>query len=494
MLSSTLNPPNPQRLTEASSFRAISQATPFWFGNLAHLYLEIKLDLAELEGTESSSKARQAHDYIRKAADVCHSVGSFLGGQVLEIHGRTIHVGLEYSSSTEIGERMKLASGLIHVLLERTYGSGGPDGWRIAGDHAATLTVTSEGIHQDTSLVSLSPAANFPAKQLAKKKVPVWTAGLNIDQKWSLTHLEELAEEYRCRETVNEFVPGRRNLVQMVAASNSELINFASSKAIRQVVTAQAAPVGDPSPEELYSCYGFVLSMDLDGFTKRVAQVALGSLDEKRRLAEDFLDIMRRTASFAENHTDTFIQFPFAGDNAIFAVTADSLDDYRRRKKVSAVKIALEWEVAMGDRARAAGYGGWGQSLAGGGVPHGNSKGNLHVAGILLGGRRYLVGVGPGMRHARQGFVHVDPSPKELAMFRADIADLDDRLKKDFYDCATPLSERSSNYKKAVLSSLKKTLSEIEADRIRAVQSVSQTKIVLPSAAVVTSRPYGWVE
>jgi len=280
----------------------------------------------------------------------------------------------------------------------------------------------------------------------------------------------------------------------MVAASNSELIHFASSKAIRQVVTAQAAPVGDPSPEDLYSCYGFILSMDLDGFTRRVANAALGSMDDKRRLAEDFLDIMRRTAAFAANHPDTFIQFPFAGDNAIFAVTADSLDDYRRRKKVSAVVIALEWEVAMGDRARAAGYGGWGQSLAGGGIPHGNSKGNLHVAGILLGGRRYLIGVGPGMRHARQGFVHVDPSPKELAMFRSDIADLDDRLKKDFYDCATPLSDRSANYKKAQLSSLKKTLAEIEAARIRAVQSVSQTKIVLPSAAVVTSRPYGWTE
>lgn len=493
MLSPTLIPTDPRHLVEASSFRAISQSTPFWFGNLAHLYLEIKLDLAELEGAESSSKARQAHDYIRKAADVCHAVGSYLGGQVLEIHGRTIHVGLEYSSSSEIGDRMKFASGLIHVLLERTYGSGGPDGWRIAGDHAATLTVTSEGIHQDTSLVSLSPAANFPAKQLARKKVPVWTAGLNIDQKWSLTALDELAENYRCREIVKEVIPGRRNLVEMVAASNSELIHFASSKQIRQVVTAQAAPVGNPSSEELYSCYGFVLSMDLDGFTRRVAAAALGTQADKRMLAEDFLDIMRRTATFAANHPDTFIQFPFAGDNAIFAVTADSVEDYKRRKKVSAVEIALEWELAMGDRARSAGYGGWGQSLAGGKVPHGNSKGNLHVAGILLGGRRFLVGVGPGMRHARQGFAHVDPTPKELAMFREDIADLDDRLKKDFYDCATPLSDRSANYKKATLASLKKTLADIEADRNRAVQSVSQTKFVLPSAAVVTSRPYGWV-
>ena len=484
------HPPALQRLVEASSFRSISKAAPFWFGNLAHLYLEIRLNLDELEGAESARKAEQAHDYIRMAAEVCHAVSTYLGGQVLEIHGRTIHIGLEYASEAEIGDRMKEASGFIHVLLERTYGSGGPDGWRIAGDHAPTLTVTSEGIHQDTSLVSLSPAANFPAKQLGRKRVPRWTAGLNINQKWGVHSLEDLATAYRCRQRVQELVTGGRTLVQLVEAANAETINFASSKAIRQV-SAQAAPLGNPSADSLFSCYGFVLSMDLDGFTKRVAQAAVGSLDDKRKLAEDFLDIMRRAAAFAERHPDTFIQFPFAGDNAIFAVTADTLEDYKTRKKLSPVKTALEWEETMGDRARAAGYGGWGQSLAGGGTPHGNSKGNLHVAGILLGDRRFLVGIGPGMRHARQGFTHVDPSPKELAMFRADIADLHECLRKEFYDCSTPLSDRSSNYKKAELSGLKKALAEVEAEQRRAVQSVSQPKIVLPSAAVVTHRPYG---
>ncbi|GAA5127245.1 hypothetical protein JIN84_08960 [Luteolibacter yonseiensis] len=489
MLAPTFTPTQ-NRLVEAATFRSISQTNPFWFGNLAHLYLELRLNLDELEGAESSRKAQQAHEYIRKAAEVCHVVAGQLNGQVLEIHGRTIHIGLEYSSSAEIGERMKEASGLIHILLGRTYGSGGPDGWRIAGDHAATLTVTSEGIHQDTSLVSLSPAANFPAKQLARKKVPRWYAGLNLDQKWAVYSLDELAETCKSRKRVDEIFPGQRNLVQLVEAANAQTINFSSSKAIRQI-SAQAAPLGNPGANDLYSCYGFVLSMDLDGFTKRVARAAVGSMDDKRKLAEDFLDIMRRAAAFAERHPDTFIQFPFAGDNAIFAVTAENLEDYKARKKVTPVKTAVEWEQAMGDRARDAGYGGWGQSLAGGGTPHGNSKGNLHVAGILLGGRRFLIGIGPGMRHARQGFVHVDPSPKELAMYRPDIADLHERLKKEFYDCPTPLSDRSSNYKKAQLSNLSKALSEVEAERVRVVQSVAQPKIVLPSAAVITHRPFG---
>lgn len=357
MLTPTFTP-SQNRPVEAASFRSISQTNPFWFGNLAHLYLELRLNLDELEGAESSRKAQQAHEYIRKAAEVCHVVAGQLNGQVLEIHGRTIHIGLEYLSSAEIGERMKEASGLIHILLGRAYGSGGPDGWRIAGDHAATLTVTSEGIHQDTSLVSLSPAANFPAKQLARKKVPRWCAGLNLDQKWAVYSLDELAETCKSRKRVDEIFPGQRNLVQLVEAANAQTINFSSSKAIRQI-SAQAAPLGNPGANDLYSCYGFVLSMDLDGFTKRVAQAAIGSMDDKRKLAEDFLDIMRCAAAFAERPPDTFIQFPFAGDNAIFAVTADSLDDDKTRKKVTPVKTALEWEEAMGNRARDAGYGGW---------------------------------------------------------------------------------------------------------------------------------------
>jgi transcriptional regulator with XRE-family HTH domain len=138
----------------------------------------------------------------------------------------------------------------------------------------------------------------------------------------------------------------RKKFAQMDEAASAETINFASSKAIRQV-SAQAAPLGNPSTESLFSFYGFVLSMDLDGFTKRVAQAAVGSMDDKRKLAEDFLDIMRRAAAFAESHPDSFIQFPFAGDNAIFAVTADTLADYITRKKVNPVKTALEWEESV---------------------------------------------------------------------------------------------------------------------------------------------------
>ena len=69
MLTPPYSPTN-HRLIEASSFREISKAAPFWFGNLAHLYLEIRLNLDELEGAESTRKAEQAHGYIRKGAGI----------------------------------------------------------------------------------------------------------------------------------------------------------------------------------------------------------------------------------------------------------------------------------------------------------------------------------------------------------------------------------------------------------------------------------------
>ena len=54
---------------KAASVRSISSESPFWFGNLIHVYLELRLKVQDLEGAESVSKAKLALEYIRKAAD-----------------------------------------------------------------------------------------------------------------------------------------------------------------------------------------------------------------------------------------------------------------------------------------------------------------------------------------------------------------------------------------------------------------------------------------
>jgi hypothetical protein len=59
-----MNPSLKPRLVEASSYRGISSSNPFWFGNLIHLYLDLKLGMS-LEGADGVENARRAQKYIR---------------------------------------------------------------------------------------------------------------------------------------------------------------------------------------------------------------------------------------------------------------------------------------------------------------------------------------------------------------------------------------------------------------------------------------------
>lgn len=450
------------------------------------------MNVQELEGAESVEKAKQALEYIRKAADAAHLTCEVFEGQVLEIHGRTLHLGLLYGSDDEVEAKLKGAAALLHVLLGRAYGSGGPDGWKMAGAHAPTLTIESAGIHDDTSLVSLSPAANYPAKALGKGLVPLWNLGSSIKGKWGCDSLDDLVVEYGAKALAARAFPGRKALVEEVMEKRAKVVNFSSLSEIRQV-NLSAVPVGgnglEPTVDRPFSCFGFVLSMDLDGFTRRVDIAAHGTDADQLKLAEDFLEIMEDAAEFARKHPEWFIQFPFAGDNAIFGVTAPNISEFGVLKKRKPVEIAVEWESAMGEKARKAGFGGWGQAAAAGGIPHGNSKGNLHVGGIVLGARRFLVGIGPGMRYSRQAFVHVSPEMDEQAMSSLDTGDLHPQLAKEFSECGSNNGGTSAYYRKAKLGALAKAVEAIQLAEKQQVAKLAFPSIQLTGTSV-PNRPY----
>lgn len=469
-------------LVEASSYRGISSSNPFWYGNLIHLYLDLKLGL-QLEGAEGVENARKAQRYIREAAEASQVVCDLFGGQVLEIHGKTLHLGLEVQDSNSVADQMKGAAALLHILLEKSYRGNGPSSWRMAADHGFTLTVSSESVHDDTSLVSLSPAANLPAKKLGKQGVVgPKQLGANVNGVWNVEDLPVLVARYRSR------LIAEQEQVRRLDESHASVFNF-SALSEGQLVTAQAAPVGDPNEENLLSVHAMVMSADLDGFTARVAEASNGTIDDKRRLAEEFLETMRLAAAFAHERKEELIQFPFAGDNAIFAIVSKTADDYEKLKKVVPIETALAWEDEMGNRARSARYRGWAQVAAGGAKPHGNSKGNLHVSGIRLNGRRFLIGIGPGMRHAREGFVQVDPSAKHIAMWKEDISGLHPFLGEVFEPCRSENADISALYKMATFDDLRDAMARLNQEKFRSVSVLSENKISLATGQVA-HRPH----
>jgi hypothetical protein len=477
-----MNPTPKPSLIEASSYRGISSSNPFWFGNLIHLYLDLKLGMS-LEGADGVENARRAQKYIRQAAEAAQVVCDVFPGQVLEIHGKTVHLGLEVGKPEEVEHQMKGAAALLHVLLERSYRGNGPS-WRMAADHGMTLTVQSQGIHEDTSLVSLSPAANLPAKKLGKGAVQIWQLGSNVHGVWRVEDLNDLAKKFSGLELAE-----KQSLFESLVGNRASIYNFSALSEVGQLVTAQAAPVGEPTEQNMLSVHAMVMSADLDGFTARVAEAAAGSLDDKRRLAEDFLGTMRLAESFAKERKEKLIQFPFAGDNAIFGIVSNSADDYLRMKKVTPVEMAVAWEDLMGDRARNARYKGWAQVSAGGEKPHGNSKGNLHISGIRLNGRRFLIGIGPGMRFAREGFVQVNPSAKQLAMWKEDVSDLNPILGGAFESCPSRDADVSSVYKMASFEGLRLAMKKFNEEKYKSVSVLTDAKIPL-ATGTVSHRPH----
>ena len=482
-------------LFETRSLSGLSAGHSYFVGDLVHLYLELKLGVS-MDGNQAKDESKKALGYIAKAADASFLTAEEFGGKVLEIQGRMLHLAFPYTGGEDALTKILDASGCLHGLLKAVYGSGGPDGWRMAADFGTTIALQCPGIHGDTSIVSLSIAANRPAKKLGSRTV-LGTKAVAVGDlcyfngtSWRTENLDEILRQRASRriEASDGFF-GSISLKDRVLVRKAQIASFRTAAQI----SAQAAPFGSsgsgpPTAGEPLSRYGIVLSMDLDGFSASVVRASKSPLQAKR-LAEEFYEIMVESAKFANEHPLDFVQFPFAGDNAIFALIAKDQTSYAEMKKVAHVRVAVEWEERMGQLVRASLFGGWAQVTAAGDVPHGNSSGNIHIAKVEMENRGFLVAVGPGVRYAREGFSQVSPSPESLAIFKEDLKYLDQMLRKKFGYCQSNNGVTSSNFEVATIDDLKMGLKEIDTEKAKAIARYASVSIPMGSSSVV-ARPF----
>lgn len=469
---------------QSKSLSDLSTGQAFYVGNLVHLYLELKLGL-ELDGNEAKEHSKRALNYIASAADAAFLTAEEFGGRVLEIQGKTLHLAFPYSIREDAVATIQDAAGCLHGLLLTVYRGGGPQGWKMAADFGVTIAIQCPGIHGDTSVVSLSPAANKPAKKLGVGDVALNELCYFNGYDWRTESLEVLLMRHgKARIEKSGLLHG--SLKDRVMVRRAKVATYRSAAAI----SAQAAPISSPgglapTSNDPMSRFGIVVSMDLDGFSAAVLE-ASKSIELARRLAEDFYQIMMEAARFAKEHDFEFVQLPFAGDNAIFAVVAEDHRTYAKLKKVSAARVAVEWELRMGPLATKSRFGGWAHVTAGGEVPHGNSSGNLHIAKIQVDDREFIVAVGPGIRYSREGFTQVSPSPGTLAMFSDDLKDLDPLLRERFKPCKSFNGAASSNYQIARIDDIKRGFDKVR-ERDEAVRKFASVSVAMGSGRVLSS-------
>lgn len=435
-----------ERVADLGSFRRASASSlQFLPQDLAHIYVKLEFEHT-IENARSSDDARGFLRSVARAATAADLLARNLGGALLEVQGSLLHIAIP----TKKEAVLKLA-GDLHGVFSPVFGDAGRrvKGWRMAADCGKTLVVEGRGVHGDSSYVSLGQSANRPAKHLYAEMA----VATEDDRRLKRHHIAIRAGDTWKHVPLASLPRTLSEATSIVEAARDGTldIDFRAFHGSGGGFQAQAAPVhgpgGSPIADRPQIYFGWVMRCDLDGFTARV-QKCLDDDEDLEALAREFGTIMDEAAAFVERNQAVMIQLPWAGDNFTAAAVFTSKANYDEMLPSRLVELSLDFEKEMAQSARDAGFGGWAQAVAGGEV-HGNSNGNVYVASVSLGSRRFLVGVGEGFGRSAQAFVDIAPDTQTIVAYEPDWARTTADYRGEFKRLRTGAGEVSSLFRGA---------------------------------------------
>lgn len=467
-----------ERAADLGQFRELqAKGKPTFFPQqLSHVYL--KLDFKpQYENATTAEDARGFLRSVARAAMAAALIAERYDGFLLEVQGSTIHVGLP------LAKEAQSFAGDLHTALQIVFNDrqSRVNWWCMTVDAGKTLIVPGRGVHGDESLVSLGRSANEPAKHLyAQLELPPEKRAL---KPFHVGIHDPKADRWRC---VNlETLPAYLTEAKSIAAEARRIeptLRYFEAIGAQRMVTAQAMPIGSPSPDKPHTYFGWVMRTDLDGFSARVEE-CYDNNEKLVQLAQEFMGLMDAAAAFVELHEEMLVQLPWAGDNFTAAAVFAAKSDYDSAAPKRLVELSLDFEKEMKADARACGFGGWAHGVAGGLVQW-NTAGNVYLAGIELSGRRFLVGAGEGVGRSTQAFGDINPKAGEIVLYVEDWKRLDQRYKDAFKPAMTRRQEESSLYRKSTADALR-------GARSRQASVAVTTPVTFPrETRQVSSRPY----
>lgn len=470
--------------------RTAGSPWPFAPLPLEHIY--VKLDFKQRY--ENAGNAEDARGFLRsvtRAGILAHRLATRHDGQLLELQGSTLHVGIPSADTAGGLSRARVLVeyvAALHAALRAAFHDprSRVEGWRMTVDGGRTLVVAGRGVHGDASWVSLGTAANRPAKHLYSqlylperlRALKRFTVGVFDPHtgRWRHEDLDSLAAGPSQARTITETLSGV-----------SPQLDY--SMGLGRVL-ADALPIGprgtplSPSVERPDAHFGWVLRADLDGFTARVDR-CFGDDGALLNLAEQFYGIMDAAADFVGQGTgETLAQLPWAGDNFTVAAVFPTHSQYREAIPRRLVELSLDFEKEMAGLATGGGFAGRAHGVAGGEV-HGNAGGNVYLAGAEVEDRRFLVGAGEGFGRSTQAFTDLNPRAGQLALYTPDwhrlAPDYQERFRQGTNQCGEP----STLYRVADIRTLL-------AGRAHRATVAAPTIVTLPQgrSRPVATRPY----
>lgn len=366
-----------------------------------HIYCELR-PTAKLEIAESDAKALKYLQVIEEYANHGVRAAAPFGVALLELQGNVLHFfkqgEAEVDPAIEAIQFVYLFTTTLYEELKPDLGDEW-DGFASCIDHGRSIIVR-HGSDAKASTVSLSPAANRPAKQLLYGKTPAgcldvpseWAKGLGLPwtgRQWVTINLRDRERMPLFNRVEN---PQRRQeLLTLIREYRANVrrrgVQGVSLLENRQLFAPAAFTVTAP-----HRVQAFCLRPDLDGFSAVVKTAFEQGEKAVERVARGFAEILD-FGDYMEHSTPGSIRLPWAGDCATLLVPPTNFSPTNLPRWVD---VTRKWQsfAAGTPEAKARGRSNIFQNVKWAvGACHGAAGMNV-VAPIQAQGRSFLVGAG----------------------------------------------------------------------------------------------------
>lgn len=302
-----------------------------------YVYLELKRSLLLTSINDERQKGLQI---IEAFVDGIEKLAKSKKGEILEVQDKIVHVFFP-TNEENYSQILNFVKTLDYVLEAKVRRLAGDNFIKLvySASYGKTLFIKSESAQRDCSIISLSPAANIPAKHL-------WA---NIDAFTDSTFLYCNSELSR--------IEKQENLKSIVFEETSEnlkksvLCNNRGMTVTAKVPDANAPEYLQPTIKDPETVYAGCIRADMDGFTKRVQESFSGVSHEKlESLANEFYKITLFAKEFCSSYRqDGFqiVQMNWAGDCFTALLTRKISNDYQQDRKFLYAKFICDFESAM---------------------------------------------------------------------------------------------------------------------------------------------------
>ena len=388
-----------------------------------HLYS--KLDLA-VEYTDSAIKEDRSKNLklLGDFTNVFREIVVASGGELLEAQGSVVHGFIPDGNQDS-----EVAQEALETLMEyvrRKIQSRAGDAYRkctAAFDHGPTIFVEALDAQKDSSLVSLSRAANRPAKLL-----------------WGNDELEDKGV-YSCVVPIPVLL--KESVVDSTMRANIETRALEIEKTVAEVVCRAPQTVPDsgspmsPTLNEPAEFYGIAIRADIHDFSQGVEQAFLKSEAERAALAQQFRDLMIACSEFAQEHKLNIVQLPWAGDSFNILIECQDRDEYQKLREAGILQIVSEFEDYLTEEFPQVE---WSFSVAAGDLENAQVCNTL-VARLEFTNQTKLLSAGLPVQRSLIGQVTEDVDPSEGVLWKEDKNALCPR-----YQRAIKVNPTNSNY------------------------------------------------